>query len=188
MKNLKQLLFALSLSLVIVSCSDDDNDFEVCMAEAETGIVTEINNEEATVSTSITINATPQQVWEVLTDFDSYSSWSSTFQGLEGDISNGGQVTALFPDGMGNIIPFPHELIYEEGIRFGWSDPILTLPGILDNHFYTVEACGSETQFIQTDEFIGNDPNLAALDLANLLVDGYQMFNSDLKAEVERRF
>ena len=187
MKSFKFILLALSFSLFVMSCNDDD-DFAACTADTETGIVTEVSTEEANVSTSIVINATPEQVWDVLTDFTSYPDWSTTFQGLEGDIRNGGQVMATFPDGMGNFLPFTHELIYEDNVRFGWSDPILIFPGIVDNHFYTVEACGSETVFSQTDEFIGTDNNITPLALANLVLESYQIFNSELKTEVESRF
>lgn len=188
MKNVKHLLLFLSVNLIIISCNNDDDNFEACTSGAEVGIVTEISEEEAEVSTSIVINATPEQVWEVLTDFESYSDWSSTFQGLEGDIVNGGQVTAIFPDGMGNFIAFPHQLIYNDGVSFGWSDPVLIFPSIIDNHMYTVLGCGDETLFLQTDQFLGNDDNLSALGLANALLEGYQTFNSELKTEVESRF
>ena len=192
LRKFRTLFIAVNVSVLIVSCSDDDdtienNDFVACTAILETGTVTPINDAEAHVYTSIVINATPEQVWEVLTDFTTMPNWSSTFQGLEGDITNGGQINALFLN-QGQVLSFPHELTYEEGLRFGWSDEILTLPGIVDNHFYTIEPCGSETIFIQTDEFVGNNENVPAIGLANLLLMDYQTFNSELKAEVERRF
>lgn len=189
MKNLKILLAIFTLSTIIVSCSDDDDDsFEVCTAESEVGNITIISDEEAHIFTSIVIDATPNQVWSVLTDFDAYSQWSSTFRGLEGDIRDGGQVNALFPLQDGTIAEFPHILNYTDGVSFGWSDPILTLPEIIDNHFYTVELCGDQTNFVQTDEFTGNNENVPAAALANLLLPSYQIFNLELKGEVERRF
>lgn len=190
MKNLKLLVALISLNFFVVSCNNDDDEilFADCTTEAEVGNITAINDEEAHVFTSIVIDATPNQVWSVLTDFESYSDWSSTFQGLEGDISNGGEVNALFPLEDGTIVEFPHSLIFTEGVSFGWSDPVLILPGIVDNHFYTVEFCGNQTNFVQTDEFIGNNQNVPAIGLANALLPGYQTFNQELKAEVERRF
>ncbi len=176
------------MSSLIISCSDDDSDdFVACTEETETGFVTQVNDEKSDVYTSIVINATPNQVWEVLTDFETMPEWSSTFKGLEGDVRDGGQINALFLT-QGQIIGFPHALIYNEGASFGWSDEILTLPGIVDNHFYTIEQCGSEVLFIQTDEFTGNNENVPAFGLANGVLESYQIFNSELKVEVERRF
>lgn len=188
MKKLKRFLAVFVFSFAVISCSNDDNDLEICTAEAETGIVTQVSGDEAHVSTSIVIDATPNQVWFVLTDFESMPNWSSTFQGLEGDISDGGQINALFLAPDGSTIAFPHILSYQEGISYGWSDPILTLPGIVDNHFYSVEFCGNQTQFVQTDEFRGNNENVLAIVLANVVLTDYQTFNQELKTEVERRF
>ena len=190
MKNLKLLALFFSINVLFISCNNDDDEllFEECTAEAEVGNVTIVSDEEAHVFTSIVIDATPNQVWSVLTDFESYPDWSSTFQGLEGDITNGGQISAIFPNGQGGFIAFPHELIYNEGISYGWSDPVLIFPGIVDNHFYTVEFCGSQTNFVQTDEFTGNNVNVPAAVLANIVLADYQTFNQELKAEVEKRF
>ncbi|WP_196889190.1 SRPBCC family protein [Aureivirga sp. CE67] len=187
-KKLKQFGFAILLSSLIISCSDDDSDdFVACAAEAESGYVTQVSEEKSDVYTSIVINATPNQVWEVLTDFEKMPNWSSTFKGLEGDVRDGGQINALFLT-QGQVIGFPHALIYDEGVSYGWSDEIITIPGIVDNHFYTIENCGSEVLFVQTDEFTGNNENIPAFGLANAVLEGYQTFNKELKEEVERRF
>lgn len=176
----------LSFSALMVSCDDDDDDFVACTAEAETANVMIENDSMASVYTDIVIEASPEEVWQVLTDFEAMPSWSTTFQGLEGDITDGGQINALFPSPQGMLIAYPHALDLEEGLHFGWSDEIITLPGIVDNHYYTIEPCGDETLFIQTDEFSGNNENLTAAALANAVLAGYQTFNRELKQEVER--
>ena len=80
------------------------------------------------------------------------------------------------------------EQVWEEGKRFGWSDPILFAPGVVDYHLYVVEPCGDQTLFIQTDNFTGTDEMFSPQVLATILLGGYQTFNRELKAEVERRF
>ncbi len=189
-KKIKQVLFLLSATMVLVSCSDDDQDngLIACTAETETGMITQVSSDESHVYTSIVINATPNQVWSVLTDFDTMPSWSTTFQGLEGDIRDGGQITAIFPLPNGENIAYPHLLNYTENESFGWSDPIIGLDGIVDNHMYTVTFCGNQTEFIQTDEFSGNNQNVSALTLATIVLTDYQIFNQELKAEVEKKF
>ena len=185
----KQLIYLfLAVSIVFTACSENETGLSECSEAAETGTITPIGDDEAHVYTSIVIDATPNQVWSVLVDFASYENWSSSFQGLTGDVRDGGLVNALFPLQDGTIAEFPHELIYNEYQSFGWSDEISTLPGIVDNHFYTVETCGNQTLFVQTDEFKGNNVNVPAIGIANALLPGYQIFNQDLKAEVERRF
>ena len=104
---------------------------------------------------------------------------------MEGEIFDGGSVNALFDLGQG-IVPFPHTLIYEDGVRYGWSDPVLGVAGLFDNHFYTVEAISEcQTRFIQTDAFQGSNPDITPIGLAAQIMPVYQLFNQQLKAEVE---
>ena len=183
---MKLFLSLVILSTVLISCSQDD-EFMPCLAKAESGNITSRADGSAGVYTSIVINARPEQVWEVLIDFSTMPNWSSSFQGLQGDISDGGQANALFLV-EGNPVPFPHRLIWEEGKRFGWSDEILFAPGVVDYHLYVVEPCGDQTLFIQTDNFTGTNEMFPPQALATILLDGYQAFNRELKAEVEKRF
>lgn len=188
MLNNKILLVIASCALLVFqSCSNDDDDnFNACTAQQETGIVTENSTTSVDIRTTIVIEASPEQVWSVLTDFENMPNWSSTFKGLTGDISDGGQITSSFFF-QGQILGFPHALSYEEGVQFGWSDPISFAPGVVDNHFYRVEACGDETLFIQTDGFTGADINFGNLvDFANLALTDFQTFNQELKTEVEK--
>ncbi len=140
------------------------------------------------VYSDIVIEATPAQVWEVLTDFDAMPDWSSTLQGVVGDLSDGGQATATY---LANDVPqeFPHILSWQEGRSFSWSDPLVFAPGIVDHHRFIVDSTdGSATLFVQTDQLTGDDPNFPASALAAVLSGSYAQFNQELKAEVERRF
>ncbi|MCY4195257.1 MAG: SRPBCC domain-containing protein [bacterium] len=140
------------------------------------------------VYSDIVIEATPEQVWEVLTDFDSMPDWSSSLQGVVGDLSEGGQATAIYLN-EGVAQEFPHILSWEEGRSFSWSDPIVFAPGIVDHHRFVVDSTdGSATLFVQTDQLTGDDAALPASVLAELLRGAYAQFNQELKAEVERRF
>ncbi len=140
------------------------------------------------VYSDIVIEATPEQVWEVLTDFDAMPDWSSSLQGVVGDLSDGGQATAIYLN-EGAPQEFPHILTWEEGRSFSWSDPLAFAPGIVDHHRFIVDRTdGSATLFVQTDQLTGDDANFPASVLAGFLRGLYAQFNQELKAEVERRF
>lgn len=139
------------------------------------------------VYSDIVIEATPAQVWAVLTDFDAMSDWSSSLQGVVGDLSDGGQATAIFLS-QGALQEFPHVLSWDEGRSFGWSDPLAFAPGIVDDHRYIVDRTdGVSTLFVQTDQLAGDDEAFPASVLAEFLRGSYATFNQELKAEVERR-
>ncbi len=160
-----------------------------CDATLMHGNIAQISATHATVDTSVLIDATPAEVWAILTDFEAMAGWSSgTLQGMTGNLEDGGQVTIIFifgttEDGQPNIMTIPHTLIYEEGSVIGWSDPFPEdIGGGHDNHLYRVEPCGDQTLFVQSDEVVGNP--YAANFVAQLL-PMYQAFNAELKAEVE---
>lgn len=160
-----------------------------CDAPMMQGSLSQLSETHATVSTSIFIDALPADVWATLTDFETMSEWSTgTLQTMTGDIRDGGQVEIVFLFGVdddGNPVAntIQHRLIFEEGESFGWSDPFpAEIGGGRDNHMYRVQPCGDGTLFIQTDEITGNP---YAANFATQLMPLYQVFNADLKAEME---
>ena len=180
-------LFFLGVVLFFSSCSDDD---DICVPDltlrVDSSEVTMIAADHYAVYTEVIINASAEETWEVLTDFANMPNWSSTFQGLSGDIRDGGQVVANFLV-QGDLLGFPHTLRFIDGVEFGWSDPIIGFDGIVDNHIYRVEAISDcQSRFIQTDEFRGSNPNVTLGDFAGLTIQSYQLFNQELKAEVEQ--
>ncbi len=189
------VMLLLITSLFVTSCDNDDDD-NVCTPDTSLQVsssqVTEIDTNHHAVYTDIVINAPVQDVWNVLTDWANMPNWSTSFQGLSGDIKDGGQVVATFllPDPTtGQTVPFefPHELSYEEGVQFGWSDPVAIAPGITDDHVYMLQAISDcQTRLIQTDEFVGNDANFTTAILAAGSEAGYNQFNLELKTEVEK--
>ncbi len=154
---------------------------------SETMEVVEIGANQHKVYTDIVIDAPPGEVWAVLTDFERMPDWSSTFQGLTGDFSNGGTVTALFLL-QGAVTPFEHVLNLDEGVSFNWSDPFPFAPDMTDDHTFLVEAFGeNQTRFIQIDVLTGTGSGgLTTLGLATTIRDAYVSFNRELKNEVEK--
>ncbi len=184
-------LFMLLVLLAMVSCSDDDDcepDSAIDVASSE---LSETGSDSHLVYTDIVVNISAADLWTVLTDFDNMPNWSSSFQGLTGDIRDGGEVTVtyIFPDpttGEPTESQFTRTLIYTEGERFGWSAPSVTFPGIVDNHIFRVEAISDcQSRFIQTDEFQGTNPIFSTEDLGNAALPSYNQFNAELKAEGE---
>ncbi|MEM9693200.1 MAG: SRPBCC family protein [Myxococcota bacterium] len=191
----RALFFALlPVSLLASGCSDSgDVDPVVAQAESidpdqETAYITEVGLDHHTIYTDIAIAASPDEVWAVLTDFDQMPNWSSTLQGIDGELADGAMVIVNF-DLMGTLLEVPHTLIYEpEEMMFGWADPVQGFEGIVDDHAYTVARTDGElTLFVQTDAFVGTDDSVTTASLAQQLLPLYEAFNRELKAEVERR-
>lgn len=142
---------------------------------------------EKKVDTQIEINATRDQVWNVLTDFERMPEWSDSFQGIEGEFKEKGKATAIFksPYGKKKNMRFNHTLIeFEEGVSFGWSDPFLM--GMKDHHVYKLEELpNGNTLFIHTDRVKGGATFLLGGFMAKNMKSLYLKFNQDLKKRVE---
>lgn len=139
--------------------------------------------------TEIIIDATPEQVWSVLTDTESYPNWNEIILKMDGKIQDKGKVDVLFKAGP-KAKPqwFHHEAIFVvEGVEFYWSD-VQTM-GIKDRHCFRVEATNDgKTRFIHSDQVSGGMTWLFGKIAINTQMSVYPMFNRSLKAEVERRY
>ena len=84
------------------------------------------------LSTSITIDASPDVVWRVLTDLDAYGSWNPYYPRAEGALAEGGSITlhAALPGGRTGASKCRiHTVRPHEELR--WSSH-LVLPGMMD--------------------------------------------------------
>lgn len=138
------------------------------------------------VFTQIEIEASKEQVWAVLTDFDKMPDWSSSFQGIKGDFREGGKATSYFKAPIGNKnMSFEHTIIeFEENASFGWSDPLML--GMKDHHIYKLESLeNGNTLFIQTDGVEGGATHFMGKLMTNNMKKMYLKFNQELKERVE---
>lgn len=139
--------------------------------------------------TEIIIDATPEQVWSVLTDTESYPNWNEIILKMDGKIVDQSKIDVLFKAGpKAKPQLYHHDKLHViDGVEFYWSD-VQTM-GIRDKHTFRVEATSDgKTKFIHSDQVIGGATWLLGKMASKVQVDVYPMFNRSLKAEVERRY
>lgn len=138
--------------------------------------------------TEIIIDATPEQVWSVLTDTESYPNWNEVILKMDGKIQDQAKVDVLFKAGpKAKPQLFHNHLFVEDGVEFYWSQ--VQAMGIKDRHCFRVEAAeDGKTRFIQSDQVLGGLTWLLGKVAVNAQLKVYPMFNRSLKAEVEKRF
>lgn len=146
-----------------------------------------MENENNTVFTQIEINATPEQVWSVLTDWDNLKDWSSTFMGISVSKPVIGEVfISYFKNPIsGGRIELKHICTdYLEGVKFGWSGDIIGK--ITDHHVYSVEPTHvGTTLFKQEDGLHGPHSKFFNFLAEHKMTAMYNRFNKELKARVE---
>jgi len=157
------------------------------LLEGERASVTHDDSETYSIYTEALIDASPEKVWSVLTDFDKIAEWSPGLIKFEGEFRKNGPAKVTFLLGIGSHTQtFDHPLVhFEEGKEFGWSAP-LPYMGFKDNHKYIVEpAEDGKAKIVQTDDFHGHSMHLIGAMLATGAKDSYVKFNRALKERVE---
>ncbi len=109
------------------------------------------------LKTEITINATPNKVWKILTEFNKYESWNPFIKTLNGDVNVGEKIAVTMKPPNGKAMTFkPKVLTLTPNKEFSWLGHFL-IPGIFDGHhkFTLIDNNNGTTTFIQSEEFHG---------------------------------
>jgi len=139
------------------------------------------------LSTEIIINATPDLVWRVLSDFEKYPTWNPFVKKIEGKVVEGKRfkVTLQQPNSKPIVIS-PKCIRFEENKEFRWIGHLL-IPGIFDGEhiFELMKTEDGNTVFIQREKFKGILIPLLWKKLNKDTRNGFELMNHELKVRVE---
>ncbi|PKB72617.1 MAG: hypothetical protein BZY75_06175 [SAR202 cluster bacterium Io17-Chloro-G7] len=140
------------------------------------------------IRTEITINATTERVWTVLTDFRSFPQWNPFITYAEGELTPGQTLTVRLQTPSGKGWTFKAKVLVAEPNReLRWMGR-LGLPGILDGGcYYIIEVTDDGgIRFIQGERFRGIlVPILGVMGMLNDTLLGFTNLNQALKARAE---
>lgn len=136
------------------------------------------------ISTQITINATPEAVWSVLTDFKSYPEWNDFIRSIQGDVQVNKTIKVLI-DGMKFS---PKVLRYDTNEHFEWLGNFL-FRGIFDgkHSFQLIQNEDATTTFIHSEAFRGVLLPFLTKKLKTEILPKFQRMNEKLKERVENQ-
>ncbi|RMG58841.1 MAG: SRPBCC domain-containing protein [Bacteroidetes bacterium] len=109
------------------------------------------------ITTTFEYQATPEQVWAVLTDFDAYPEWNPFILSLRGKPEPGARWDVfLQPPGARGMRFQPLVKVWESGHTFAWEGS-LGFRGLFDGyHMFRLEALGGgRTRLIHGERFRG---------------------------------
>ena len=142
-----------------------------------------------TIHTTIDIDASPEQVWDVLVDFPSHAAWNPFFAAVDGSAEVGAtlRVAARKDDGTEGMVFRPVVLDAEPGQRLRWKGKLL-VRGLFDGtHDFRLEALdGGRTRLHHGEEFRGVLVPLFGRVLRDTEV-GFREFNDALARRAEGR-
>jgi hypothetical protein len=140
------------------------------------------------INTEIIINATPEKVWKLLTDFDNYPSWNPFIVSIKGKPEPGQKLEATFQSAPGSQMSFrPKVLVAEPQKRLQWIGRLL-FPGLFDgkHSFELIANSNGTTTFRQYEVFTGILVPLFSKSLDTNTANGFNAMNRKLRELAER--
>ncbi len=140
------------------------------------------------IKTQITIEATPNRVWEVLTDFEKYSGWNPFIRSIKGQVKTGEKIIVrLEPPGAKGMTFKPKVLAFDQNKEFKWIGHLF-FPGLFDgeHRFELIDNGDGTTTFIQAEKFKGILVRMLSKMLDGSAMNGFKAMNERLKIETEK--
>jgi hypothetical protein len=139
------------------------------------------------ITTDIEIEATPERVWSILTDFPAHPQWNPFVRSIEGKPEIGERLKiSVQPVGGKGMTFRPTVLVATPNQELRWLGRFL-LPGIFDGeHYFRVVPLGPhKVRFIHGEKFSGILVALAKSGLEGGIRSGFIAMNTALKTRAE---
>lgn len=138
--------------------------------------------------TEIIINATPDKLWAILTDFKNYPNWNPFVTSLTGDVKVGNKIAVRIEPPEASVNKFkPTVTALETNKIFSWLGVFL-FRGVFEGEhkFELTDNKNGTTTFVQSENFIGILVPLFKKTLDNNTRRGYEAMNNKLKELAEK--
>jgi hypothetical protein len=140
------------------------------------------------IKTEILINASPEKVWAVFTDFRNYPSWNPFILSISGDIEVGNKIKVqLLPPGTKGMTFKPTILVMQPHKEFRWIGHLL-FPGLFDgdHRFELLDNRDGTTTFKQNETLKGILVIFFKKMLDKNTTEGFMLMNQKLKEISEK--
>ena len=135
------------------------------------------------IKTSITINASKEKIWKILTNFENYPEWNSFIKSVSGDVKVGNQILIELQ----GMTFKPIVLTLNEDTELKWLGH-LWFKGLFDgeHQFKLTDNGNGTTNFEQSENFSGILVKLFSKNLDKDTKNGFEQMNKELKQRVEK--
>ncbi len=141
------------------------------------------------LKTEIEIQASPQQVWEVLTDFESYPEWNPMIRSIKGELKmrNRLKVVIHAPKSKPMTIR-PKVTSFKKHVRFSWMGHMFII-GLFDGqHIFEIKDLEDGVcKLIHREEFSGILVPLMSKFLDTKVKQGFEDMNKALRDRIEEK-
>ena len=136
------------------------------------------------ISTTITIHATVETVWNIFTKFEDYPNWNPFIKSIQGTIKVGERFQAT----IGGMKFKPTTKVYTPNQEFTWLGRLF-IPGIFDGrHSFLFQSNNDgSTTLIQKEGFSGILVPFMKRKLDTEIKQGFEAMNEKLKELAEEK-
>lgn len=136
-----------------------------------------------TIKTAIEINAKPEQVWNILLDFESYPKWNPFISAITGNAEEGAYLSVA----IGNMTFRPQVLQNKKPSEFRWLGH-LWFKGLFDGEhvFKITQLTENKILFEQNEHFKGILVPFFKSKLNKETKQGFEAMNKALKGRSEQ--
>lgn len=141
------------------------------------------------IKTKIRINAPPEKVWEILTNFDAYPNWNPFIKYIEGQVCVGNKISVRIEPPEAKAMTFePKILTFVTNKELSWIGHLL-IPRLFDgkHKFELIDHRDGTTTFIQSENFSGVLVPFFKKQLKNSTKRGFIKMNEKLKELAENK-
>lgn len=137
-----------------------------------------------TIDTAIDIEAPPDAVWAVITDFAAYPAWNPFMVSIAGDREPGSRLAVTMQNPGGRPTRFRPVVLASDARSLRWVGKVL-IRGVFDGaHELRVEATPNGARFVQREVFSGVLVPLLWRTLNTKTRAGFEAMNEALKQRV----
>ncbi|MGX9885514.1 SRPBCC family protein [Streptomyces sp. NPDC002276] len=139
------------------------------------------------ISTSVHIGASPELVWDVLTDFARYPEWNPYIRALSGEVYVGATLAVRTQPAKGRPVNFKARVTtVTEGVELRWAGG-LPVPGLFGgDHGFTLQPYDGGTRVVQDERFSGLLIPVMSGVISRTL-ENFERMNQPLKAWAEAK-
>jgi len=139
------------------------------------------------IRTEIDIKASPEKVWEVLTDFNNFPQWNPFIRQINGDPKVGTKLKIHLHTSSGKSRTYrPTVTKVEPNRELRWSGKSF-IPGMFNGErIFTIELKTNHVRFVHREIFTGLGVALAGDRLDKDMYQSFEKMNDAFKEEVEQ--
>jgi len=138
--------------------------------------------------TETEIDAAPEAVWRVLTDFPSFYEWNPFITSIAGQPEEGARLSVRIEPPGGRAMTFkPTVIVAEPARELRWLGRLI-IPGVMDGeHIFIIEPMTeNRVRFVQHEKFTGILVPVILPSIATGTEQGFRAMNEALRIRVQQ--